>query len=519
MTATLESPAVPSPDTALPHYRMFIDGQWIDTAARYELINPANEELVATAAKGDIEHAAAAVAAARRTYQEGVWRNSSAERRAEIFEAVANAIEARTEELTTIGTREGGAPYLLSMALNAGQPVSNLRYFANLVRSYKFESPGPLAGPIMMGGVVRREPLGVCAAIVPWNFPLSLAIWKVVPALAAGNSVVLKPDEKTPIGALEFAREMQAAGLPDGVLNVVTGDGEVVGEYLATHPDIRKVAFTGSTEVGKLVSEAASRSNLKRVTLELGGKSANIVLDDADMQMAVDGAIWAFLMHAGQACESGTRLLLPSAIHDRFVQRMIERLKTIKLGDPLEMSTNIGPLISAQQRDKVLGYIESAKQDGATVAHGGGVPDGFAKGFWVEPTLITGVTNDMKVAREEIFGPVLCVFRYDTVDEAIAIANDSEYGLAAGVWSTDLDRAMEVGRQLEAGSVWINDWHMAHQDYPFGGYKQSGNGRELGAHALDEYTEVKSLQFSLQPDITKRAFGLVLPAPAPDWND
>ncbi|WP_204331387.1 aldehyde dehydrogenase family protein [Geodermatophilus sabuli] len=498
---------------------MFIDGQWIDTSTRYELVNPATEELVATAAKGDIEHAEAAVAAARRTYEEGVWRHTTPEERAAVFEAVADAIERRADELTTIGTREGGAPYLLSMALNAGQPVSNLRYFANLVRSYQFETPGPLAGPILMGGVIRREPLGVCAAIVPWNFPLSLAIWKVVPAMAAGNSVVLKTDEKTPIGALEFARELQAAGLPDGVFNVVTGDGEVVGEYLATHPAVRKVAFTGSTEVGKLVSEAASRSNLKRVTLELGGKGANVVLDDADMQMAVDGAIWAFLMHAGQACESGTRLLLPATIHDRFVQRLIERLETVKIGDPLDPSTNIGPLISARQRDRVLAYIEGAKQDGATVAHGGGVPEGFDTGFWVEPTVLTDVTNDMEVAREEVFGPVLCVLKYDTVDEAIAIANDSEYGLAAGVWSTDLDRAMEVARRLEAGSVWINDWHMAHQDYPFGGYKQSGSGRELGPHALDEYTEAKSVQYSLQSDITKRAFALVLPTPAPAWND
>jgi len=519
MTATLETPAVQPPDAAVPHYRMFIDGRWVDTAARYELVNPATEELVATAAKGDVEHAEAAVAAAHRTYTDGVWRTTALERRAVIFEAVADALEARADELTTIGAREGGAPYALSMALNVGQPVSNLRYFADLVRHCRFETAGPVAGPILMGGVVRREPLGVCAAIVPWNFPLSLAIWKVAPALAAGNSVVLKTDEKTPIGALEFARELQAAGLPDGVLNVVTGDGEVVGDYLASHPQVRKVAFTGSTEVGKRVSEAAGRSNLKRVTLELGGKSANIVLDDADMQKAVDGSIWAFLMHAGQACESGTRLLLPASVHDRFVRRLVERLKTVKLGDPLDMSTSLGPLISAQQRDRVLAYIDGARREGATVACGGAAPDGFGKGFWVEPTVLTDVTNDMKVAREEIFGPVLCVIKYDTVEEAIGIANDSEYGLAAGVWSTDLDRAMDVGRQLEAGSVWINDWHMAHQDYPFGGYKQSGNGRELGAHALDEYTELKSLQFSLEPDIAKRAFGLVLPTPAPVWDD
>jgi aldehyde dehydrogenase (NAD+) len=293
----------------------------------------------------------------------------------------------------------------------------------------------------------------------------------------------------------------------------------VVGQHLAQHPDVRKIAFTGSTEVGKLVSQAAGASNLKRVTLELGGKGPNIVLEDADLQAAVDGAIWAFLMHAGQACESGTRLLLPSSLHDRFVRRMIERLDTIKLGDPLDKSTNLGPLINAAQRERVLGYIESAKEEGATVAYGGGVPAGFDKGFWVEPTLLTDVTNDMKVAREEIFGPVLCILRYDTVAEAIAIANDSEYGLSAGVWTSDLNRALEIGRRLQAGSVWINDWHMAHEDYPFGGYKQSGSGRELGAHALDEYTEEKSIQFSLEPRIQNRAYALVLSTPAPPWTD
>ncbi|KJE21742.1 NAD-dependent aldehyde dehydrogenase [Frankia torreyi] len=519
MTVVQELPAVLSATTSVPHYRMFIDGRWVDTEEHYEIINPATEEIVATAAKGGIEHADAAVAAAKRTFDEGVWRGVSPARRAEIFDAVASALTARAEELAVLGTREGGSPYLLSMGFNAGQPISNLGYFARLLRGYEFETPGPLVGPILMGGLIRREPLGVCVAIVPWNFPLSLAVWKVVPALAAGNSVVLKTDEKTPIGALEFARELRAAGLPDGVFNVVTGNGEEVGAHLAKHPDVRKIAFTGSTEVGKLVSQAASTSNLKRVTLELGGKGPNIVLEDADMRLAVDGSIWAFLMHAGQACEAGTRLLLPAAVHDQFVDRLIDRLRTIRIGDPLDPATNIGPLISARQRDRVLGYIESAKQEGATIAHGGGVPAGFDRGYWVEPTVLTGVTNEMKVAREEIFGPVLCVLKYDSVDEAISLANDTEYGLSAGVWSADPNKALEVARRLEAGSVWINDWHMVHEEYPFGGYKQSGLGRELGAHALDEYTEVKSVQISLEPNISNHAFGLVLSTPAPSWED
>ncbi|GAA4761100.1 aldehyde dehydrogenase family protein [Nocardioides endophyticus] len=517
MTSTIESP-VTSDNTAVPHYQMFIDGRWVDSAERYEIINPATEEIVATAAKGDVSHADTAVAAARRTFQEGVWRNLSGSARAAVLETTADALEARSEELAAAATREGGAPIYLSMGLNAITPISNLRYFAELARTYRFELPGPVVGGIAHGGVVRREPVGVCAAIVPWNFPLALAVWKIGPALAAGNSVVLKTDEKTPIGALELARELQAAGLPDGVFNVVTGDGEVVGAHLASHTDVNKIGFTGSSEVGKKVSEAASRSNLKRVTLELGGKGPNIVLEDADMQMAVDGAIWGFLMHAGQACESGTRLLLPASVHDRFVDRLIERLKDVKIGDPLDATSNLGPLIDAAQRERVLGYIELAKQEGATVACGGGVPAGVDKGYWVEPTVLINVTNDMRVAREEIFGPVLCVLRYETVEEAIAIANDSDFGLSAGVWSNSVDTALEVSRQLEAGSVWINDFHMANENYAFGGFKQSGVGRELGANALDPYTEVKSIQISMEPDISKRAYGLALPTPAPAWS-
>ncbi|WP_261567240.1 aldehyde dehydrogenase family protein [Frankia gtarii] len=519
MTSTIESPALASSEVSVPHYRLFIDGQWVDTSEQYVIVNPATEETVATAAKGGIDQADAAVAAARRAFEQGVWRSLPPVRRAAVLEAVADALEARSEELAATATREGGAPLHLSMGLNAITPVSNLRYFAELARRYQFEAPGPVVGGIAHGGVIRREPIGVCAAIVPWNFPLALAVWKIGPALAAGNSVVLKTDEKTPIGALELARELQAAGLPDGVFNVVTGDGEVVGAHLAAHPDVNKIGFTGSSEVGRKVAEAAGRSNLKRVTLELGGKGPNIVLADADMQMAVDGAIWGFLMHAGQACESGTRLLLPSSVHDRFVARLVERLATVRIGDPLDPTSNLGPLISAAQRDRVLRYVELARVEGATVACGGRVPAGTDKGYWVEPTVLTDVTNDMRVAREEIFGPVLCVLRYDTVDEAIEIANDSDFGLAAGVWSSNVDAALDVARRLEAGSVWINDFHMANENYPFGGFKQSGVGRELGVNALDAYTEAKSIQISMEPDIQKRAYGLALSTPAPAWGD
>ncbi|MFR9805078.1 aldehyde dehydrogenase family protein [Pseudonocardia sp. RS010] len=499
----------------VPHYQMFIDGQWVDAEERFHLLNPATEELVATAAKGTTEHADLAVAAAKKTFESGVWRDQSPAARAAVLDKLADAIQSRGAELTELGTLEGGFPLKLSAAFNEIMPVANIRYFADLLRGYEFERPGPLVGPPLVGGVIRREPIGVCAAIVPWNFPLPLAVWKVIPALATGNSVVLKTDEKTPIGSLELARELQAAGLPDGVFNVVTGEGRDVGAHLVAHPDVRKVSFTGSTDVGRqIVRDAAS--NLKKVTLELGGKGANIVLDDADVRLAVDGSIWAFMMHSGQACESGTRLLLPSSLHDEFVARLVERLQTQVMGDPLQLTTDVGPLINAAQRERVLGYIETAKVQGAKVVLGGGTPSGeqFAKGFWVEPTVLTDVTNDMTVAREEVFGPVLSVIRYDSIDEAIKIANDTEYGLAAGVWGRDLNRALEVGRKLDAGSVWINDWHLANSAYPFGGYKQSGQGRELGAGAFDEYTEQKSLQIGLEPKLENRAYALVLSSPA-----
>jgi acyl-CoA reductase-like NAD-dependent aldehyde dehydrogenase len=503
-------------DSALgiTHYCMFIDGEHVDSDEFYEVVNPANEEVVATAAKGRLRHADAAVAAAKRAHESGVWRGIAPLERAEILERAAAGLEARSEELTTLGTRENGATVRLSAPFSVGQPVAFTRYFADLLRRYEFERPGPMVGPILAAGLVRREPIGVCAGIVPWNFPLALAVWKAVPALAAGNTVVLKTDEKTPLGALEFARELHAAGVPAGVFNVITGDGEEVGARLAEHPDVRKIAFTGSTAVGREVMRAAA-GTIKRVTLELGGKGPNIVLEDADLAMAVDGSIWAFLMHAGQACESGTRLLLPSSIHDEFIERLVARLCTLKVGDPLDPATDVGPLINAAQRDRVLDYIASGRAEGATVAHGGGRPTGpgFDKGFWVEPTLFTDVTNDMRIAREEIFGPVLSVIRYDSVDDAIKIANDSEYGLSAGVWSRDNERALDVAKQLEAGSVWINDWHVISPLYPFGGYKQSGAGRELGPHALDEYTEEKFISIDLTGRVHNRAFGLVLGTP------
>ena len=496
-------------------YAMFIDGDWVDADAQFEIRSPATEELVATVAKGGREHADLAIAAAKAAHADGRWRKTAPAERAAVLDAIAGRLTERLNDLAVLEALENGAPVRQAGAFQIGFSIAHLRYFAGQARSYAFERSGPLMTvPTLATGLVRREPIGVCGAIVPWNFPLLLAMWKIGPALAAGNTMVIKPDEHTPLTLLEFARIAQECGLPAGVLNVVPGEGPVVGARLASHPDVRKIAFTGSTAVGREIMRLAA-GNIKRITLELGGKGPNLVLDDADLDLAADGTLFACLMNQGQACESGTRAIVASSVHDKFVERLIERTRTITIGDPLEEATDFGPVISAEARDRILRYIESGQKEGATLAFGGGVPAGpaFERGFWVEPTIFTGVTNDMTIAREEIFGPVLSVIRADSTEDAIKIANDTEYGLSAGLWSTDNQRALDVAGQLEAGTVWVNDWHMVNAAYPFGGYKQSGLGRELGPHALDEYTEEKFVHLDLSGRLDRRAYPLLLSTP------
>jgi aldehyde dehydrogenase (NAD+) len=498
----------------VPHYPLFIDGAWTDTTERYEIRSPATGELVATVAKGGTGHIDAAVAAAKAAHESGVWRNKPPEERADLLHAVAARLTARTQELAVLQTRENGATIRVTSVLHLGLSIGQLQYLADLAKTYEFERPGPAIGPLPAEGILRREPLGVVAAIVPWNIPLLVIVWKIAPALAAGNTVVLKPDEHAPLLALEVAREFEAAGLPKGVLNVVVGDGDPVGAYLSGHPDVRKVAFTGSTAVGKsILSQAAD--TIKRVTLELGGKGPNIILDDADLSVAVDGALYAAMANNGQACEAGTRLLVPNSIKDEFLGRLTQRARTLTLGDPLDPATDVGPVITRHQQQRILAYLEGAKAQGATAVVGGGAPDGprFETGNWIEPTILTGVSNDMTVAREEVFGPVLTVLTYDTIDEAVAIANDTSYGLSAGVWGRDEQRALDVARRLEAGMVYVNDWHVINPNYPFGGYKQSGLGREGGPDALDEYTEQKYISVDRSGPIQNRAFALVVSAP------
>lgn len=500
----------------IPHYGMYVDGAWCDAARAIEVRSPATGKLVATVAHGDVGTVDTAVAAAKAAYENGLWRNTSPQDRADMLDAIADNLGARADELTALQVLENGATVRAAGAFLVGYAIAHLRFFAGLARSYAFQSTGPLIeAPTLATGVVVREPVGVCAGVIPWNFPLLLAVWKLGPALAAGNTVVLKPDDQTPLTLLELARAADEVGLPAGVLNVVTGDGPTAGARLAEHPDVRKIAFTGSTDVGKSVMRAAA-DTVKKVTLELGGKGANIVLNDADLDLAVDGTLFGFLLMSGQACESGTRLLVHESIHDEFVRRLVARAETLIMGDPIDPASDLGPLVSAKQKARVEKYIALGQEEGCKLAYQGTTPTdpALAEGHWVAPTILTGATNDMRVAREEIFGPVLVVLPYRDDDEAVALANDSDYGLSAGVWSTDTTRALAVARRLQSGTVWVNDWHMINAMYPFGGVKQSGLGRELGPAALDEYTEPKFIHIDLSGDRRRRVYPVVVSAAA-----
>ncbi len=501
--------------TEIPTYKMFINDDWIDAPEQYEIRSPATDEVTARVAFGGVEHADAAVAAAKAAHEEGTWRRMTPGERADVLDRIADSMEAKAAVLARLATGENGVTVRTAGAFHIGLGIANLRVFAAMARGFEPEVSNPLAPETEDSrSIIRREPIGVCAGIVPFNFPLVLAGWKLGPALAAGNTFVLKCDENTPLTLLELAKSAQEAGLPPGVLNIITGPGETVGDRLSAHPDVRKIGFTGSTEVGKAVQRNAAE-NLKKVTLELGGKGPNIILDDADLDLAIDGSIFAFLMYSGQVCESGTRLLVPASRKDEIVERLVRRVADVHIGDPLDPASDMGPVASHDQKKRVERYLAIAEEEGATLAYRGTLPDDerFSRGAWVAPVIFTDVTNDMRIAREEVFGPVLVVITYEDDAEAVRIANDSEYGLSAGVWGSP-ERALAIAEQLEAGTVWVNDWHAGFPMNPFGGYKQSGIGRELGPDALAEYTQVKAIQQAKDSDWAKRGYALVLPPPA-----
>lgn len=495
-------------------FQMYTNGEWCGASdgQTVEVINPATEEAIAQVPRGTTEDAERAILAARDSFESGVWRDKEPAERSRILLEVLKKFREKTNEFVALEVQNSGATIRQCGALMAAAAQNRFEWFARAANRL-FEEPMPLFRRLAAAfPYVRREPIGVCAQIVPWNAPLVLGAGLLAAPLAAGNSVVIKPSILTPCSLAELIKIIDESEVPKGVVNLVIGSGETVGEVMASHPLVDKVSFTGSTEAGKRVLSLAAET-VKNVTMELGGKSANIFLDDMDLEMAVDAAIFGCFVHAGQICYAGTRALVPASMHDAFVERLVEKVKRMKVGDPMDMATDMGPLISADQRERVENYIEIGQKEGATLACGGCRPKGFDKGFYVEPTVFIDVDNNMKIAQEEIFGPVLCVIKYDGDEEAVSLANDTKYGLLGAVWSKNIERAIGIGEKLRAGTVWINEFHMMSLDLPYGGYKQSGIGRERGLHGfLNEYTEIKSIQIDLGHSRAQRGwYALVVP--------
>jgi aldehyde dehydrogenase (NAD+) len=475
--------------------RLLINNEWRASASgrTMEVINPATEEVVAEVASADVSDVDAAVAAARAAL-DGPWGKMSARERGRLVRRLADRLVERADEVARLETLHNGKPITESRQVEIPAAAECFEYYAGWSDKVMGETI-PVKGNHLT--YTLREPIGVVAAIVPWNFPLLLAAWKVAPALACGNTVILKPASQTPLTALALGEIAVEVGLPPGVLNVVTGPGAQVGQAIVEHPGIDKIAFTGDTPTGKSIMRSAAET-LKRITLELGGKSPNIVLADADIDAAIRGATVGIFYGKGEVCAAGSRLLVDRSIKDEFIDKLAARTKKMVPGDPMDPKTRFGALSSRKQLESVLKYIESGKQEGATLVAGGERADiGTGKGYFVRPTVFADVRPEMTISREEIFGPVLAALDFADLDEAIARANDTPYGLAAGVWTRDIKKAHYVARKLQAGTVWVNTYNVYDTAAPFGGYKQSGFGREMSAHALEHYTQIKTVWVDL----------------------
>ncbi|MEU2255362.1 aldehyde dehydrogenase family protein [Nocardia xishanensis] len=477
--------------------KLLIDGEWVDAGSgrTFATYDPATGGKLADVAHGEAADIDAAVRAARAAF-EGPWSRLKSNQRERLIWRIGDLLSERAEVFGQLESLDNGKSATIAQVVDTEWAADVFRYYAGWATKIEGSTVNvsmPFAPDTDFHAYTLREPVGVCGQIVPWNFPLLMTAWKIAPALAAGNTVVLKPAEQTPLTALLLGELFEEAGFPPGVVNIVTGYGDA-GAALTAHSDVDKVAFTGSTEVGKLVVDAA-KGNLKKVSLELGGKSPNIVFADADLDLAVTGSVNAWLFNHGQCCVAGTRMFVEESIFEQFTQAVADAAAQVKIGPGLDPATQLGPLISQEQFDRVTGYIEAGLRDGARALTGGRRHGGT--GFFVEPTVFVDVRPSLSIVREEIFGPVVAAIPFSSEDDLVAAANDSEYGLAAGIWTRDLSKAHRVAKRLKAGSVWVNQYNGFDTALPFGGYKQSGWGRELGAAAIDLYTQTKAVNIAL----------------------
>ncbi len=479
--------------------RMLIDGQWVEAASRktFTTVNPATEDVLAQVCEGDKEDIDRAVKAARKAFEDGPWSKMTPSQRGQIVWKIGDLIEKYRDELALIDTLDNGKPIFETSNVDTVLAADIFRYYGGYATKIHGETI-PVAGPFL--NYTLREPMGVVGQIIPWNFPLLMACWKLAPALACGCTVVLKPAEQTPLSALRLGEILLEAGVPPGVVNIVPGFGPTAGAALASHPGVDKVAFTGSTEVGKEVMRAAA-GNVKRVSLELGGKSPNVILADADLEGAIRGVLAGVFFNQGEVCCAGSRLFVDKKIKGDFLGALADKASSLKVGDPLDPQTRMGAQVSEEQYRKILGYIDAGKKEGAKVLCGGGPAKSGAnaKGYFVQPTVFDA-KDGMTIAREEIFGPVVSALEFESLDDLVKRANDTNYGLAAGVWTKDIDKAHYLARKIRAGTIWVNTYNQFDAASPFGGFKESGFGREMGLHALELYTQVKSVWVRVKPN-------------------